>query len=116
MPEINKEELATDKLATDMLITWMTIELIGCGYPIRCSEDVKGLQYAVAQAEISVVTMDKIKIAELCKAIDVFIQKFIERRDKTIRIALALALALQSAAQDTLAEISGESHLGILPN
>lgn len=100
-----------EKIAQDMMNAWLALELVGCGYPIKCAEDVKGLQFAVAQTEVSVVTRDESKIAALIAAINIFIEKFMQYRDEVIQAALAFALALQVAAQNTLDEIRGELHL-----
>lgn len=100
-----------EQIAQDMMNAWIAMELVGCGYPVKSPEDVKGLQYAVAQTEVSIVTSDVKKIAALKSAINVFIAKYIQCRDEVIEAALTLALALQVAAQDTLDTINHELHL-----
>ena len=101
-----------DKIARDMMNRWLAFELVSCGYPLHCPEDLKGLEFAIAQTEIGVVTSDQSKIAALNAAIDTFIEKFTKfYRDEIIKAALTLALSLQVTAQNTLAEIKGESHL-----
>lgn len=111
MPEINE-----DKLAHEMITNWLTIRLIKCGYPVRSGNDVMSLLFAVEQSEIVVVTRDVNKIAILVYAIKSFIEEFSLFQDEVIQAAIKIALDLQSAAKNTLAEILGESHLGILPS
>lgn len=94
-----------DKLAYDMMNSWIAMELVSCGFPMRCPEDLKGLQFAIAKQEVSVVTYDVRKIQALSLAIDVFIGKFAEIRDSLIRAALVLAFALQVSAQEALERI-----------
>lgn len=111
MPEINE-----DKLAHEMITSWLTMKLLKCGYPIRCGSDVAALQFAIEQSEIVVVTRDINKIAILVYAIKSFIDEFALFQDDIIQAAIKIALELQSAAQNTLAEIRGESHLETLPD
>jgi hypothetical protein len=106
MPEMNEDELATK-----MLTTWLTFELLQCGYPIKCASDVMALRFAIEQSEIVVVTRDINKIAILIHAIKTFIAKFIECRDEIAQAAIKLADDLRVEAQNALAEIQGESHL-----
>lgn len=111
MPEINE-----DRLANEMITSWMTIKLLKCGYPVRSGGDVMSLLYAIEQTEIVIVTRDINKIAILVYAIKSFIDEFALFQDEIIQSAIKIALALQSAAQNTIAEIRGESHLEILTN
>lgn len=91
-----------EKLAHEMMTSWIAQELVSCGFPISCPEDLKGLQYAVAQTEIAVVTCDVKKISALQSAITAFIDKFMHYRDEIIRAALVLVLALQVSVQDAV--------------
>lgn len=111
MPEINE-----DRFVLTMIASWLTTELIKRGYPIRAGQDAMSLLFAVEQGEIIVVTRDINKIAILIHAIKSFVLQFAQHQNDIIQAAVKLANDLSEAAENSYAEITGESHLEILPN
>lgn len=105
-----------DKFVIEIMTSWLTIELVRRGYPVNTGCDITSLLFAVEQGEIIVVTRDINRIAILIHAVKSFILRFAKCQNDMIQSAVKLADDLQTAAQDTLAEIRGESYLEILPN